>query len=171
MKPEKIEPGQVWRNDRGLLRIVREVRFARDEVWFTSGTWTGPRDILEHYEFIGTVETGDAAGYTKTKPDRLEHGQVWRRDDDSLVFVITEVRGNGHGVVAPDHEMTLDYLTSRCTLIGHLADNWLIRARSATEATTMRAALRMQAEKMHAQGQKMIDDAKKLREAADLLEV
>lgn len=101
--------------------------------------------------------------------DKLMIGQVWSANDGSGVVVICDIHGN-YGVVGSDREMSLGYLNQNFTYIGQLKDNWITRSRSATETQAMRHMLRMQADKMHAQGQKMLDDATKLREAADLLE-
>lgn len=168
MKLENIEVGQVWKNGSGVVRVVHEVNAHRDEVWFTSDTWISSRDLKEDYEFIGSIGRDDRAFKPYHAPTTMIPGQVWRHNSDSTIVVITELRGD-YGIVAPDHEMSLDFLNRKYTCIGHLADNYLLRTRPAADFTVMKHSIRMQADKLHAQGQKMIDDAKKLREAADLL--
>jgi hypothetical protein len=103
--------------------------------------------------------------------DHVEAGQVWKRNDGGeRVHVILEMRGD-RAMVAPDHEMTLDYLIDHYVCVGKLAEkSVLIRGQAPLEPTVMAAALRVRASTLHAQGQEMIDKATKLREAADIME-
>jgi hypothetical protein len=149
MKPEKIEAGQVWRSDKGTgtVRVVREVNASRDEVWFTSNTWISISDLIKDYAFVGAIGRDDQLLCPTNAPTELVPGQVWCRNNDRSVVVITELHGK-YGVVAPDHEMSLDFLNRHYTCVGRLADNYLLRARPAVDFNVMKHAMRMQADKM-----------------------
>ena len=100
----------------------------------------------------------------------LEPGQVWVEKSTGFANVIIEVRGGDIAMTAPDRGITLDRLRREFSLVGVLADRWLLRAHPTTKSVDVPLMLRIRADAQETEGQRMIENAKKLREAADLLE-
>lgn len=101
-------------------------------------------------------------------PFTFEVGQVWKKSETNKIVIVTQLNGD-MAVVAPDHQLEIEYARSHYVHVGHLADNYLLRARPIT-AVNPSEALRKQAADMRAKASRMIEDANTLDRAAKLLE-
>ena len=101
-------------------------------------------------------------------PFKFEVGQVWKHLESSRIVIVAQLNGD-MAVVAPDHQLEIEYARSHYVHVGQLADNYLLRARPIATVDPS-DALRKQAADMRAKASRMIEDANTLDRAAELLE-
>jgi len=100
-------------------------------------------------------------------PFKFEVGQVWKHLESSRIVIVAQLNGD-MAVVAPDHQLEIEYARSHYVHVGQLADNYLLRTRPIATVNPSEA-LRKQAADMRAKTSRMIEDANTLDRAAYLL--